>query len=131
MSVTKHYRATIQKLKKRISQLERKEELGRKKLQRALIEARKLGKSYKSALHAKVRHIKGQMILDTAAAYGRAALEFERKMLKAAEKKGRALANAVVKMDKEAISKLVRDIAGKARKGKAAVKSKKKVKSKH
>lgn len=113
MSVTQQYRSTIQKLKKRIHALERQQEQSRKKLQRAMTEARKLAKSYQSKLSAKVRDIKGKTTLDQASAYARAALEVERNMLKVAEKKAKALASAVMEMDKQHIADLIKGLFSK------------------
>lgn len=113
MSVTQQYRSTILKLKKRINTLERQQEQGRKKLQRAMIQARKLAKTYQSKLNAKMRDVKGKGAFDQASAYARAALDMERKMLKEVEKKAKALAAAVMEMDKKHISQLVQNFIGK------------------
>ena len=124
MSVTQQYRATIQKLKKRVRDLTQKEAQGRKKLKSAMTEARKVARSYKSRLHAKVSGKKAESVYDRASAYASAAMEMERKMLQAAEKKGKAFANAIMQIDKEYITKLVRSVAGMARKSVAARKNK-------
>lgn len=132
MSVTQQYRATIQKLKKRIHALERQQEQSRKQLKCAMDEARKVAKSYQSKLNAKV-HSRSKDAIDQAEAYARAALEVERNMLKIAEKKAKALASAVMEMDKQYISKLVKGLVGKIRKSDAKSKpaKKRKRKSKH
>lgn len=124
MSVTQQYRATILKLKKRIHTLERQQEQGRKKLQRAMSEARKLAKTYQSKINAKIRETKGKGTLDQASAYARAALEMERKMMKQVEKKAKALAAAVMEIDKKQITQLVQSFVGKIR-GDVVVKAKK------
>lgn len=120
MSVTQQYRSTIQKLKKRIHALERQQEQSRKKLQRAMNEARKLAQSYQSKLSAKVRDMKGKTTLDQATAYARTALEVERNMLKVAEKKAKALASAVMEMDKQHIAELIKGLFSKVRSNGAA-----------
>lgn len=124
MSITQQYRATIQKLKKRIHTLERQQEQGRKKLQCAMTEARKLAKSYQSKLNAKVRDIQGKGAFDQASTYARAALDMERKMLKEVEKKAKALAAAVMEIDKKHITQLVHNFMSKfSKKGNGAAKT--------
>lgn len=123
MSITQQYRATIQKLKKRIHGLEKQQQQGRKKLQRAMTEARKLAKSYKSKWTAKPGKSKnGKSVFDKASEYAQVVLDMERKMMKAAEKNGKALAQAFMKMDKEAISSFVKKITGSISKSKTTVK---------
>lgn len=122
MSVSQQYRSTILKLKKRIHTLERQQEQGRKKLQRAMTQARKLAKTYQSKINAKVRSAKGKGALDQASAYARAALEMERKMMKEVEKKAKALAAAVMEIDKKQITQLVQSFMSKFS-GDGAVKS--------
>src|SRR3990167_2636334 len=130
MSVTQQYRATIQKLKKRIHTLERQQEQGRKKLQQAMNEARKLAKSYQSKLNAKVHHVAGKEAAGHAVAYARAALKVERSLLKAAEKKAKALASAVMEMDRKHITDLIKGLLGNIRKKSAVKKPAKKPKRK-
>ncbi|HTM64568.1 MAG TPA: hypothetical protein VL360_08760 [Gammaproteobacteria bacterium] len=113
MSVNQHYHATIQKLKKRIHALEKQQKHGRKQLERAMNEARKAAKSYQSRLHAKIRQIKGKDAAAKVSSYTNAALDMERNLLRAAEKKAKALAAAVMEMDKQHISQLVQSFLGK------------------
>lgn len=128
MDAAKQYRDTIQKLKKRIRALESKEKEGRKKVRAVMSDARKMVKSAKTRLHAEVRALKSKHTLDKASAYASAAMEMERKFIKAAEEKGKALASAVMKMDKDSVVRLVKDISSKACKSSVAKKVKKKVK---
>jgi hypothetical protein len=126
MSITQHYRATIQKLKKRIHALEKQQQHGRKKLQRAMTEARKLAKSYKSKFTSKtLKSAKknGKSVFDKASEYAQTVLDMERKMMRAAEKNSKALAQAFMKMDKEAISRFVRKITGSVGKSHTSAKS--------
>ncbi len=111
--------AAIQKLKKRIRELERKEAQSRKKLTRAMLQAEKLASVYKSRLKSAVRQAKLKNAFKTALAYARAACKMEDSMLKHAEERSKAVMSAIFKMDKDDIFKTVKRV-------KKAVKGKKK-----
>jgi len=128
MAVKKNHKIMLKKLEKQVRILERKEELAKNKLRSTLAKMRKLSRSYKSKLASKMRMMKRKMAEAQATAYARAAIHLERQMISGIEKKGKALALALNKIEKKYAAKVTKSIAKKGKKtgkGKTASKSKK------
>ncbi|VVC76303.1 hypothetical protein AQUSIP_16120 [Aquicella siphonis] len=121
MAVASDHHLILKKLKKKIRLLERKEELARIRLRQALARIRKLSRSYKSKLASKSRRMKAKVAEVQASTYVKSAQEMERHMLQGIETKGRALASALIKIEKKYATRLKKSLA---RKGKRNGKSK-------
>ncbi len=130
MAVKKSYKAMIKRLKKQVRMLQKKEEKAKNKLKTALKKMRTLSRSYKSKLTKKIRQMKGKMADVQATTYAKAAVHFERQLLKGIDAKSRALESALTKIEKKHVAKLKKSLAkkGKARKAAPAKKARRSVK---
>jgi AAA15 family ATPase/GTPase len=115
MAVKQNHTLMLQKLKKQVRELQKKEETAKKKLKIALAKIRKLSKSYKIKLDSKIRMVKGKMAEAEASSYAKTAIHLERQILKGIETKGKAIALALNKIEKKYAAKLSKSIS---RKGK-------------
>lgn len=113
MSIIHSHHAAIEKLKKRLRSIEKKEVEGRKKLQLAMNNARKVAKSYQLKLHSKLRDIRGKHAVEKASAYACAAVDVERKFIKEVQKKSKHIKTAVARMDVRSVMKLINSITSK------------------
>jgi hypothetical protein len=115
MAVKKNHKAILNKLKKQVRILERKEAAAKNKLAAALAKMRKLTRSYKSKLTAKMRLMKNKIAEAEASTYAKALIHLERQMLKGLKMKAKALTSALAKIEKKSVAKLAKGRPNKGR----------------
>lgn len=116
MAAAKRHKLLLKKLKKQISDLQRKEEHGKNKLKAALKKLHKLSKTYKSKMASQIRIMKVKVDEARSSAYAKVAAEIERQLMKGIAAKGKSISNAIDKLEKKHITKLTQVIAKKSKK---------------
>src|SRR5580700_3112923 len=101
MAMRKNHKALIKKLKKQVRMLQRKSNQNRNKLQTVLKKLRKQARGYKSKLARKVRMMKAKMVAVQSSTYAKAASSLEKQMMKSLDRKSKAFASALAKIDKK------------------------------
>jgi hypothetical protein len=115
MAVKNNHRLMVKKLKGQVRELEKKERLARKQLGSALKKLRSVVRSYESRLAAKMRIMKRRINEAQASSYAKAAVHFERQILKGMESKGKALMSALNRIEKKHAAKVRKSFARKSK----------------
>jgi hypothetical protein len=116
MVVTQKQKVMLQKLKKQVKLLQKKEEQSRDKLDAAIKKVKKLGKVYKTKLSKKVRSMQSKIAMAQAKVYIKVAADIERELLKGIEKKAKAVASAAARIEKLHAAKLAKVLSSKGKK---------------
>ena len=98
MAVKKNHEMLLNKLKKQVRELQRKEEAAKSRLRSALLKTHKLSKAYKTRLAARVRASKARITEAKLSSYAKAVEQIKRHLIKGIETKGKALASALSRL---------------------------------
>ena len=94
MDVTAKQKILLNKLKKKVKLLQRKEAKARNQMRTALKKVSKLSQSYKIKLARKMREMEHKLAKTQAACYAKVAVDLENQLVKGIKRKVKALTSA-------------------------------------
>lgn len=116
MARAENHHVLLKRLKKQVTALRRREENARNKLRAALHKVRGLSLAYKRKLAARAKVTKNKVVAAQAATYKRMAADIEKQLEKKVVAKGKALASAIVRVERLFANKLTKAMHSKAKK---------------
>ena len=108
MVIKENHRALLKQLKAQVKLLLRKEEQAKNELRAAIKKMRSMAKGYQREFTSNLRILQNKLAEAHAQGYAKAAIEIERQLLKAVERKAQAVAKVAAQMEKATAAKLAK-----------------------